>query len=152
MRPFRFRLDPVLTLRASKESEAQENHARALQAVARAERDLSSARAELERLHEGLESSRARRSRRNDQIIALNAISYQQSICERNAERLAHLKKEAQARLQDLLTAKREHEVLLRLRVKQASGHRREAERREQVTVDDLVMARFAANGREAAA
>jgi flagellar export protein FliJ len=151
MKAFRFRLDSVLTLRASAENKAQENHARALHAVARAERDLSDARAELERLHEGLESSRARRFRRNDQIIALNAIGYQQSICERNAERLEHLKKEAQARLQDLLTAKREHEVLLRLRSKQATAHLREVERREQLAVDDLVMARFAANSREVA-
>ncbi len=152
MKAFRFRLHPVLTLRASEENKAQENYARALEAVARAERDLSDARMELERLHEGLESSRARLFRRNDQIIALNAISYQQSICERDAERLAHLKKEAQARLQDLLMAKREHEVLLRLRSKQQTQHLREAERQEQLVVDDLVMARFAAKGREVAA
>jgi flagellar export protein FliJ len=152
MKPFRFRLESVLTLRAAKESEAQENHARALHAVARAERDLSDAQAELERLHEGLESSRARHFRRNDQIIALNAITYQQTICAHNAERLEHLKKEAQARLQDLLIAKREYEVLLRLRSKQATAHRREAERREQVAVDDLVMARFASDRGEVAA
>lgn len=47
MKAFQFRLDSVLTLRASKENEAKENYARALSAVARAERELADARAEL---------------------------------------------------------------------------------------------------------
>ena len=149
MKAFRFRLDSVLTLRAAKENEAKERYALALSAVARAERELANAQTDLERLHEGLESSRTRRFRRNDQIISLNAISYQRSICERNAERLAHSRQEARSRLQDFLTAKRAHEALLRLRAKQQAEHLHEAERREQLAVDDFVMARFVAKTSE---
>jgi flagellar export protein FliJ len=148
MKAFLFRLEPVLALRVAKENEAQEKYAHALKAVAQAEGDLYEARAELERLHEVLDSSRAGRFRRNDQIISLNAMSYQRSICERKAERLAHLQDEAKTRLQDLLAARRAHEVLRRLRAKRQAQHLRETERREQLVVDDLVMARFAgANG-----
>jgi flagellar FliJ protein len=143
MKRFLFRLEPVLGLRAAKESEAQASYGRALEAMRRAEEDLTDARMELERLEEALNASRRGRFTKNDQIIALNAIGYQQSICQRKADRLAHFQKEAQARLQDLLAAKRAREVLERLRAKQQAQYQRETERREQVAVDDAVMARF---------
>src|SRR5262249_50438699 len=125
MKPFLFRLESVLTLRAAKENQAQESYARAMEAVRRAQRELDDARGELERLHEALEKARGGRSSLNDQIIVLNAISYQQAVCDRKAERLGLLQKEAQMHLQDLLAAKRAHEVLLRLRAKQQARHQR---------------------------
>jgi len=149
MRAFLFRLESVLTLRAAKENTTRESHARALQVVARAEWDLAEAQTELERLHKALQSSRIGRFRRNDQIISLNAISYQRAICERQAERLAYLREQAKARLRELLAAKRAHEVLQRLRIKQETEHRRAAERHEQLMVDDLMMARFGARRSE---
>ncbi|HEY2801365.1 MAG TPA: hypothetical protein VGI85_12275 [Chthoniobacterales bacterium] len=149
---FLFRLESVLILRATREKEAQENYARTAAALARAERDLSDARAELERLHEVLESSRGGRSSKNDQIIALNAIGYQQSVCDRKAERFAHAQTESQARLQDLVTAKRAREILERLRAKQQAKHRLEVERQEQIAVDDIVMAKFARKASEVTA
>ena len=144
MKRFLFRLEPVLGLRAAKENEAQEKYGRASQAVQRAEEDLAEAQTELDRLQEVLNTSRHGRFSKNDQIISLNAIGYQQAICQRAADRLGILKKEAAARLQDLLDARRAHEVLQRLRAKQQAQHQRETERREQVAVDDAVMARFA--------
>lgn len=152
MKPFLFRLDSVLMLRASKAKEAQEQYAQAAAAVLRAERDLSDARAELERLHEVLGSSRGGRFTKNDQIISLNAIGYQQSVCDRKAERLAHAQTEAKARLQDLVTARRAREVLERLRARQQAKHRLEVERQEQIAVDDIVMAQFARKASEVAA
>jgi len=152
MKTFRFRLESLLTLRASKADQAQQAYAQAQLAVARAERELSNARAELERLHELLESARVGRSKKNDQIIALNAIAYQQSVCERQAERLTHLQLEAQERLNHLLAAKRAHEVLLRLRSRHLTKHRKEAERNEHKLVDDLVISRFAARTSETTA
>jgi len=152
MKPFLFRLESVLALRAAKERQEQENYARAMQTVRRAERELADACAELERLHEALESARGQRSKRNDQIIALNAIGYQQSICDRKAERLQLSQGEAKAHLQNLLAAKRAHEILRRLRVKQQARHQRGKERYEQNAVDDAVMARFALKGGKAAA
>ena len=149
---FLFRLESVLILRATREKEAQENHARAAAVVARAERVLNDARAELGRLHDVLGSSRGGRSSKNDQIIALNAITYQQSICDRQSERLDHAQAEANARLQELLTAKRAREILERLRAKQKAKHRLEVERQDQIAVDDIVMAQFARRASEVAA
>ena len=116
------------------------------------ERDLTDAQAELERLHEGLESSRAQRFRRNDQIISLNAIGYQQSICERNAERLAHLQEEARRGCRISSRRSAPTKFCSGLRSRQQTQYLREAERREQLMVDDLVMARFAAKMSEVAA
>jgi flagellar export protein FliJ len=152
MKPFLFRLEPILALRAAKLNEAQQSYTQAWQAVSRAERELAEATAELERLQEVLKSSRGGRSRQNDQIISLNAIGYQQSLCTRQAERLEHAQQEAKARLQELLSAKRAHEVLRRLRARLQQKHFREEERREQNAVDDTVMTRFAGKLSKAAA
>jgi flagellar export protein FliJ len=152
MKPFHFRLESVLALRAAKENEEQEIYARALQAVRQAERELADARMELERLHEALESARGGRSRRNDQLIVLNAIGYQRSVCDRKSERLEFVRAEASARLQDLLAAKRAHEILRRLKTKAHARYQREEERQEQNAVDDAVMAKFAVTGGKAAA
>jgi flagellar export protein FliJ len=152
MKPFQFRLESVLALRAAKENQEQETYARALQAVRQAERELAEARAELERLHETLESARGGRSWRNDQLIVLNAIGYQRSICDRKSERLQFFQGEAKARLQDLLAAKRAHEVLRRLKAKAKARHQIEEGRQEQNAVDDVVVAKFAVTGGKAAA
>jgi flagellar export protein FliJ len=152
MKAFTFRLETVLSLRAGEEKIAQENYARALQHVSRAEQELADAQADLERLHMALESNRGGRFTKNDQLISLNAIKYQQSICERDAERLEHAKQEAEHRLADLIDAKRAHEILLRLKSKQQSAHAREADCREQTAIDDMVTARHGAGQREVAA
>jgi flagellar export protein FliJ len=152
MKSFLFRLEPILALRAATLSEAQQSYAQACQAVSQAKRDLAEAKADLERLHEVLQLCRGGRSRKNDQIISLNAIDYQQSLCDRKTERLDRAQQEATVRLQELLTAKRAHEVLRRLRTKLQAKHCREQEQREQSMVDDMVMARFAAKLSKAAA
>lgn len=152
MKRFIFRLESVLELRAAKEREAQEEYVRASNAVSRALRDLFDAQAELHRLHEILAATRGQRCTKNDQLISLNAISYQQGICERKTERLEHFQKAAAVCLQALLAANRAHEVLLRLRSKQQAKHQSEAEKQERNAVDDSVMARFARKKSEAAA
>jgi flagellar export protein FliJ len=152
MKPFLFRLEPVLALRAAKLNEAERTYAHAWQVANHAEQQLAEATAELERLHEVLQSSRSGRFQKNDQIISLKAIEYQQSLCARQAERLARAQEEARARRQELLAAKRAHEVLRRLRGRLQQRHLHQEERREQNAVDETVMARFAAKLSNAAA
>ena len=152
MKAFVFRLESVLSVRAIAEKKAQETYAHALQAVMRAARELADAQADLERLQKTLGLARSGGGSTNDQIISLNAIGYQKQLCERDAERLRLSEEEAQKRLQELLEAKRAHEALLRLRSRQHAQYVQEEMRREQVAVDDLVSARYAARRREVAA
>ena len=152
MKTFAFRLESVLTLRAGAEKIAQLNYAKALMTVSRAEQELADAESDLERLHAALETKREGRFTQNDQLISLNAIKYQKSICERDAERLKHAKQEAEHRRLELVEARRKHEGLLRLKSNQQDDHAREADKHEQLEVDDLVTARHSVKTREVAA
>lgn len=152
MKTFLYRLESVLNLRARAEEQAREIYARALHARAGCEAALREARGTLEAYHAALHSAREGVSDRQSQLIFLNALQHQQAQCNRMAEQLTAAEREVAARREAMLVARREREVLSRLKLRQQSAHSAEAARAEESMIGDLISARHAMSLQEVAA
>lgn len=149
MKPFRYRLESVLTVRTREEDLAREAYAQVLQARARAEAAINQERATLEGYHATLRTSRGGVSNRQQQLVFLNALKQQQSLCERCAAELAMVEKTVAERREEMLVARRRREALTRLREMQHTAWRTESARAEEAMIGDLITARYGLGARE---
>ena len=150
MKPFLFRLDSILKLRAREEAQAQELFDQSMNARFRAEHELNEARAELDRCEQAITEKRASRASGNDHVIFLNAAQLQRENCERLAVRFETARKEMEKHRQLFQTARRRHEAMLRLRERNQRTHAAAEQRREENAISDLIMSRYALRNDEA--
>ena len=144
MKPFVFRLDSILKMRAREEAQAQEFFDQAIHARFRAELELNEARAELERHEEAIAAKRSGRTSGGDQVVFLNAAQLQRECCGRLAVRLETARKEMEGRRQFFHTARRKHQAVQRLRERHQHAHAAAEQRREENAISDLIMSRHA--------
>jgi flagellar FliJ protein len=139
--PFKFRLERVRAMRERTEDEAKEQLAQAM-----AERNRWA-----ERLREAasqVDAARAEKLGATGHGVSIGRMLAHQAFIERS-EREAHAAEldlsrqdaEVDARRVALQDAARDRQVLDKLKDKQATAHRREAERREGNHIDELALA-----------
>lgn len=149
MKPFKFRLQSVLTLRLRDEDRAREACAAAARKQAEAADAVDTGRAELDGCHTALADRRAGATNRAEQLMFLNAIRHQQSHCEQLAARSAEAARITAAQRDELLATRRKREALSRLRDNQRTAHHIEQERREEAAIADIIGARHVLNMQE---
>jgi len=152
MKPFRYRLESVLTVRAREEDLAREAYSQVLQARARAEAAVLQERATLEAYHATLRTAREGVSNRQHQLLHLHALKQQQSLCERCAAELAMVEKAVAERREAMLEARRRREALTRLKEKQQAAWKAEAAKAEEAMIGDMITARYSLGLREVGA
>ncbi len=139
--PFRFRLDRVLAMRERAEDEAKE-------ALGAAMREHDALADRLAAAGAQLEGARASQAGTSGTGFAIEQMLVHQAFIER-AERevqaaemeLSRQDAEVDARRVALQEAARERQVLDQLKDKQATAHRREADRVEAAEIDELALA-----------
>lgn len=146
MKPFVFRLDTVLKIRAREEAHAREQFDLAIHARFRAQLELNEARTELVRCEEAIAEKRSGRSTGGDHVVFLNAARMQRECCDRLAARLEAARKEMESRRQIFQTARRKHQAVEKLRERQLRAHAAAEERREENAISDLIISRHAMN------
>jgi flagellar protein FliJ len=138
---FRFTLDAVLRFRESVEHSEEATLLLIVQQIVAAEQEL---------VQIGEEQVRIRRQREKDLALKLPA-SHLMDIAERESQlkvaadglrlRLRHLETQRLARLAIYQTARRDREVLSKLRERQHHAYQLQQKRQEQKTLDDLFLA-----------
>ena len=146
MKPFVFRLDSVLKIRAREEAQAQEQLDHAIHARFRAQQELNAAHAELDRCEMAITEKRSGRSTGGDHVVFLNAARMQRECCDRLAARLEAAKKEMESRRQFFQTARRKLQAVEKLRERQLRTHNATEQRREENAISDLIISRHSLN------
>ena len=146
MKPFVFRLDSVLKIRARDEAQAREQFDHAIHARFRAQLELNEARAELDRCEVAITEKRSGRSTGGDHVVFLNAARMQRECCDRLAARLEAARKEMESHRQIFQAARRKHQAVEKLRERQLRAHTIAEERREENAISDLIISRHTLN------
>ena len=144
MKPFRFKLKTVLEVRVNEEAQAGEVYA---QAQALLEEALSFQRA----VEEAIEGNLTACQQAFDGQAATETLAHLQTALRELRGQLSQLEPvvaerqtEADAKRQELLTARRRREALEKLRDQQQAAHDRELARTEQQAIDEIVLLREA--------
>jgi flagellar export protein FliJ len=145
MRPFRFTLESVLTLRSREEETARQSYAEALAFQARTNEALEQAMNDLDALQSELSEKRQATSKRDDQIMFIQAIRQQRSFCDAMTQRLARAVQLVEVRMKFWLDARRKTQVLQKLKDKRGQLHDAEMRRREEREIEDMISARWVA-------
>ncbi len=145
MRPFRFTLESVLTLRSREEETARQSYAEALAFQARTNEALEQAMNDLDALQSELSEKRQATSKRDDQIMFIQAIRQQRSFCDAMTQRLARAVQLVEVRMKFWLDARRKTQVLQKLKEKRGQLHDAEMRRREEREIEDMISARWVA-------
>ncbi len=140
MKPFRFSLQPMLSLKEQTEQAARERYAAALRACENAAARLQQASVELadcwtglcQKLAAGVSGAELLRAR-----AWCNVLETRVKECAAASERA---RQAAAAVWQELLAATREREGLERLRERRRASYHREAQAVEQKTLDELAL------------
>lgn len=143
MKPFKFSLESVLTVREREEDAARQSYAEALDFQARTQGALDQAMLDLEGLHGELSEKRSGVSRRDDQILFIQAIRQQRFFCDTLTQRLARAAQLVEVRMQLWMEARRKTQMLERLKEKKREQYDAEVRRREEREVEDLITARW---------
>jgi flagellar export protein FliJ len=145
MRPFRFTLESVLTLRSREEETARQSYAEALAFQSRTNEALEQAMNDLEALQSELSEKRQATSKRDDQIMFIQAIRQQRSFCDAMTQRLARAVQLVEVRMKLWLDARRKTQVLQKLKDKRSQLHDAEMRRLEEREIEDMISARWVA-------
>jgi len=145
MRPFRFTLESVLTLRSREEETARQSYAEALAFQARTNEALDQAMNDLDVLQSELSEKRQATSKRDDQIMFIQAIRQQRSFCDAMTQRLARAVQLVEVRMKLWLDARRKTQVLQKLKDKRSQIHDAEMRRLEEREIEDMISARWVA-------
>jgi len=144
MKPFVFRLDSILQLRAREEARAQEIFEQATHACDRAGLELTDARQELAGIEQAITGQRSGCVKGSEHVIFLNAAKVRRECCDRLAARLDAAQKEMEAQRGLFQAARRRHEAMIRLRDRHRCAHAAAEQRREEAAISDLIMSRHA--------
>ena len=144
MKPFRFKLKTVLEVRANEETQAGEAYA---QSQAQLEEALSHQQA----VEEAIEVNLTACQQAFAGQTATGTLAHLQTALRELRGQLSHLEPvvaerqaEANAKMQELLTARRRREALEKIRDEQQALHDRELARTEQQAIDEMVLLREA--------
>ena len=144
MKPFRFKLKTVLEVRVNEEAQAGEVYA---QAQALLEEALSFQRA----VEEAIEGNLTACQQAFDGQAATGTLAHLQTALRELRGQLSQLESvvaerqaEANAKMQELLTARRRREALEKIRDEQQALHDRELARTGQQAIDEMVLLREA--------
>lgn len=143
MKPFKFSLESVLTLRLQEEDTAKSSYAEAVAFYNRTALALDQGVSDLESLQGTLSEKRQGTSNRDDQLLYLQAIRQQRSYCDTLTQRLARADQLRQVRFNLWMDARTRTQMIERLKEKHRGRHVAEQVRREEKSVDDLVSARW---------
>jgi flagellar export protein FliJ len=143
MKSFKFSLESVLTVRSREEDAARQSYAEALAFKSRTQEALNQAMLDLEGLHGELSEKRLGVSRRDDQILFIQAIRQQRFFCDTLTQRLSRADQLVEVRMQLWMEARRKTQILERLKEKKRDLFDAEARRREEREVEDLITARW---------
>lgn len=144
MKPFVFRLDSILQLRAREQARALEIFEHARQAHHRAGLDLDDARQDLDRIGQAIAGRRAAGATGNDHVVLLNAAKVWRECCERLAAILETARREMEKQGKLLQVARGKHEAMQKLRDRHRRAHDAAEQRREENAIGDLIMSRHA--------
>lgn len=148
MKAFKFSLEPVLVLRHREEDAAKQSYAEAVGFRNRCQEALEQAMVDLEGLQYELSSKRQGISRRDDQILFIHAIRQQRDFCLTVTQRLGRAEQLMQVRMEAWMAARRNSDMLVRLKQKHHQRYNFEVQRLEERAIDDLVSARHVMMGR----
>lgn len=144
MRPFRFRLESLLTLRLREEDRKRDALAYAEDRRARAEQAVATGEEALAELDRALATERQGRLNARGHLLMLHAMDLQRVECERLAHVLRQSSAEVESKRADLVDAQREREIVTRLKERHRLAHVAEEQRKEELEISDLIGARFA--------
>lgn len=150
-KPFVFKLQSVLDLRARVEEQARGRYAEALRLEARAQGELIAAQNALENFNQQLAARRGTGFRASDHQLFWSAIHQQKEICVRREKALSEALTEAAQKRSELLQARKEREMLSRLKNNQQAAHAQAAISAEAALVDDFIVSRHGFKLREEA-
>lgn len=142
MKRFVFRLDSTLNLRAREEELARGVLERCLNVQRRAERDLDEANLELDSCEERLTDQRAGKTSIQDHLILLNAVRIQREHCVSLATRFTAATRATEAQRLLFQTARRRHQIVLRLHDRQSRAHAAAEQLREENEMSDFIISR----------
>jgi flagellar FliJ protein len=143
MRPFKFSLESVLTVRSREEDTARQSYAEALAFQARTQDSLNQALVDLEGLQGELSEKRSGVSRRDDQILFIQAIRQQRVFCDTLTQRLSRAAQLLEVRMQLWMEARRKTQILERLKEKKRERHDAEQFRQQEKEIEDLITSRW---------
>jgi flagellar export protein FliJ len=138
-------LESVLTLRSREEETARQSYAEALAFQSRTNEALEQAMNDLEALQSELSEKRQATSKRDDQIMFIQAIRQQRSFCDAMTQRLARAVQLVEVRMKLWLDARRKTQVLQKLKDKRSQLHDAEMRRLEEREIEDMISARWVA-------
>jgi flagellar export protein FliJ len=138
-------LESVLTLRSREEETARQSYAEALAFQARTNEALDQAMNDLDALQSELSEKRQATSKRDDQIMFIQAIRQQRSFCDAMTQRLTRAVQLVEVRMKLWLDARRKTQVLQKLKDKRSQIHDAEMRRLEEREIEDMISARWVA-------
>ena len=138
-------MESVLTLRSREEETARQSYAEALAFQARTNEALDQAMNDLDALQSELSEKRQATSKRDDQIMFIQAIRQQRSFCDAMTQRLARAVQLVEVRMKLWLDARRKTQVLQKLKDKRSQIHDAEMRRLEEREIEDMISARWVA-------
>lgn len=150
MKPFRFRLESVLLLRAREEDRARDACSVAMKNQATAAMELRAGNSDLDGFHAALSEKRSGTTNRTEQILFLSALQNQQANCERLVARCTAADREVAARRRELLAVRSKREALSNLKERQSGAHRIVLEKADEAAIADIISARHVLNLQEA--
>lgn len=152
MKPFTFRLESILALRAREEAHAEEAFGQLLRAHAAIEAELASARLGLEACEHIISRERQHSTRSGDQLILIGAWSVQRDLCEQTLTRLAVAENEVAKARETLIEARRRRAAIERSKERQQQQHADAVRRHEEAEIADFITSRFVFNSSRAVA
>jgi flagellar export protein FliJ len=149
MKPFKFSLESVLTLRIQEEDVAKNAYAEAVAFYNRTILSLEEGLGGLEQLQETLSEKRQGTSDKEDQLLYLQTIRQQRSYCDTLTQRLARANQLKEVRFQHWMEARTKTQMLEKLKERHRERHNAEQARQEEKAVEDLVSARWIGHQRQ---
>jgi flagellar export protein FliJ len=145
MKSFTFKLDSVLNLRERAKKQAQLLYAEAGRQLEAALEEHRAALAEEQRIADSIAELQRATFRPAEREMLWKALAWQRDSCAQLLAAVDAARKELESKREALLSARREHEAMLRLREKQLTAWQRDAQLAEIAMIDDIVNARHAA-------
>ena len=142
MKKFVFPLQAILTLRELKQEQALETYARSVQDCAAKRSDMLSAARRADSLEKLLSQDSGARYSASMRSAYLKALDASREEVSRREKILSDAEKLKEKNLADYLDRKRKKEILENLREKKQHEHLADGYRREEIEIEDLVIAR----------
>ena len=138
-----------MTLRLCEEHLAKESYAEAVAFYNRTMLSLNEGLGDLESLQETLSEKRQGVSKKDDQLLYLQAIRQQRSYCDTLTQRLARAQQLQELRMRLWMEARSKTQMLEKLKDRQRQQYNAQVQRAEEKALDDLVSARWGSARRE---